>query len=351
MVSHVILFFEIALSWIDKISTSSTATLISSAWKCALGVYTPEETLPNTKTHRFQQIYKVAASAKGVVKAMTCTVAQPIDTTAGPPVLIIAIRGSASKIDHVVNANTRSDYMSRDQSITGHAGFVHSAEAVVSEVESQILAHKAQMRPSRDCPCHVVLTGHSAGGAVASLLYLLLSSRDDSDMRLSCITFGAPPCVSSTVNLSAVKSGLWDPPVCLNIINEFDFVSRADPPYLLCVINLLRSMYGLPSLEPSSDNDTKAPTTSSDTDSVSIVNGDDDAIWPTPPGLYRHIGELVILATRLDEATGNVRMHALKASPTQLSQLLFCRLSVHRRACYNERISLLASQSSVSEQR
>lgn len=35
--------------------------------------------------------------------------------------------------------------------------------------------------------------------------------------------------------------------LCLNI-NEFDVVARADRPYVLCLVNLFRSMYGQPAI-------------------------------------------------------------------------------------------------------
>ncbi|KAK3361003.1 hypothetical protein B0T24DRAFT_507005, partial [Lasiosphaeria ovina] len=150
--------------------------------------------LPQIRNPSLPEELLVAASATGSVKAMTCTIVQPVDSTTGnEPVLVIAIRGSAFKIDHVVNANLR---------LGSRENETH----------------------------HVVFTGHSTGGAVASLLHLMYSG-EHPGVRFSCITFEAPPCASSNT-----KAPEDDGTVCLSIINEFDFIARADAPYLLCVI-------------------------------------------------------------------------------------------------------------------
>ncbi|KAJ5716604.1 hypothetical protein N7493_008515 [Penicillium malachiteum] len=161
------------------------------------------------------------------------------------PMLVIAIRGSASQVDFMVNANgnprdvkgfiptSRFHDINPNPSLQAHAGFLGCASALDSIVSKQIEKYKETKGVT-----HVLFTGHSAGGAVASLLYLrnLFKCTDDSpSFKFSCITFGAPPTVTFPVNLhqSSSSHGL-----CLNIINEFDPVARADKAYILSVTGL-----------------------------------------------------------------------------------------------------------------
>ncbi len=60
--------------------------------------------------------------------------------------------------------------------LTVHGGFINSAQRLLSLVTRQLItANKATPH------LHVIFTGHSAGGAVASLLFLnsLLEARDN----------------------------------------------------------------------------------------------------------------------------------------------------------------------------
>lgn len=85
-------------------------------------------------------------------------------------------------------------------------------------------------------PCDsLLLTGHSAGGTIASLLYAhmtatkvesALSSLESSFRSIHCITFGAPPV--SRYPLPTSKN----PSLFISIVTEGDPVPRADPKYL-----------------------------------------------------------------------------------------------------------------------
>ncbi len=85
-------------------------------------------------------------------------------------------------------------------------------------------------------PCDsLLLTGHSAGGTIASLLYAhmtamkvesALSSLVGSFRSIHCITFGAPPV--SRYPLPTFKN----PSLFISIVTEGDPVPRADPQYL-----------------------------------------------------------------------------------------------------------------------
>lgn len=101
-------------------------------------------------------------------------------------------------------------------------------------------------------------------------------------------------------------------------MNEFDFITRADSAYFRSLIQLNQQV-----------NDT--PTT---------------AIWTLPSHELQHVGAIVVLRTEVplfnDEVDwqGNtgLRLSAWKMTPESLAELIFCRLSVHRRVAYQERI-------------
>lgn len=101
-------------------------------------------------------------------------------------------------------------------------------------------------------------------------------------------------------------------------MNEYDFITRADGAYFRSLIQLYQQV-----------DDT--PTT---------------AIWALPsPGL-QHVGAIVVLRTeipRFDDGSDwqrniDLSLSAWKLRPEDLAKLMFCRLSVHGRVAYQERI-------------
>lgn len=95
-------------------STQEQARLISIAWKCAHDTYNLPPRSP-LLLHDFQdctltQEQIITPSADGAVKAVTFTSVTPRETSSTStslPVLIVAIRGTASRIDHMVNINNQ----------------------------------------------------------------------------------------------------------------------------------------------------------------------------------------------------------------------------------------------------
>lgn len=87
------------------------AQLVSVSWKCASAVYSPDNELLETEYCNFHADFADAASLGGTVKAVATTIVrgapQAESENAYFPVLVIAIRGSASMVDHISNANGR----------------------------------------------------------------------------------------------------------------------------------------------------------------------------------------------------------------------------------------------------
>lgn len=102
-------------------------------------------------------------------------------------------------------------------------------------------------------------------------------------------------------------------------MNEFDFVTRADSAYFRSLIQLYQQ----------GDD---APTT---------------ATWALPSHGLEHVGIIVVLRTEAPQFEGGIdeqgntglSLSAWKVTPEGLAELMFCRLSVHGRAAYRERIA------------
>jgi hypothetical protein len=129
--------------------------------------------------------------------------------------------------------------------------------------------------------------------------------------------------------------------VCLNFINEFDPVTRADGSYKGSLVNLIHSMYNqqplLAMLETSS---TTVDSLITD-DSNYFVKGRD---WPVPPSVFSHVGPRIVLLLRAESRLkeSSLRLHAFEVPRADFDRLLFCRVAVHRRVCYGERVDLIA---------
>ncbi|KAK3361663.1 Alpha/Beta hydrolase protein [Lasiosphaeria ovina] len=351
--------------------TQHTAQLVSIAWACALDTYSMTTTTTgvlaeaDTAAYRFERDWVGAPSVGGTVKTLTSTVVSPLadavdNDNALLPVLVIAVRGTVTKVDHMVNANGRPVDAAAfvgthyGTELRAHAGFLNSADALddtaLARISSYVRAQKA-----RGAKAHVLFAGHSAGGAVASLLYLRYRGRQEfeSTARFSCITFGAPPAVS--LPLTAVGSsgcgtdGDSNDPICLSLINEFDLVSRADTPYVVSVAGLFRAAQQ--NSLPRSEDKPVVLDVVVEVEQEHENEGSDEKTWPLPRALFHHVGHVIVLAMRLEGdgdgdndggGAGAVGLRAVRVDHGVLERLLFCRVAVHRRACYAERARLLA---------
>lgn len=108
------------------------------------------------------------------------------------------------------------------------------------------LRHLLEEDPSRS-KYSLLITGHSAGGAVAALLYshMLSTSREaESELniltgcfkRIHCVTFGAPPV--SLLPLAKPANPLLRKSLFLSFVNEGDPVPRADKAYVRSLLDL-----------------------------------------------------------------------------------------------------------------
>lgn len=143
-----------------------------------------------------------------------------------------------------------------------HSGFLNVARAMVTPVAARLRALLDENPARANRSCSLVITGHSAGGAVAALLFTHMmtpfshvadaqnypSSQIHSSLtaltplfkRVHCITFGAPPI--SLLPLQIPEAARKKKSMFFAFINEGDPVPRADK----AVVTSLLKLYAAP---------------------------------------------------------------------------------------------------------
>lgn len=245
--------------------------------------------------------------------------------------------------------------------VTVHGGFRASAKDlsrfIPMEVKSLLASTQAR---------HVIFTGHSAGGAVASLLYMhyisgeeLVRNRNRSAMwmeteahdsggmesstKFSCITFGAPPV--SSVDLTKAFEGRGygkERGIHVAIMNEHDLVTRADRAYLRSLVDMYRASY---SLSPVPHDRSTAADTRQDSDlkqdKISIAQSTAaETHFPMPKPLLWPFGTRVLLKMELVKQNEGERkeLKAFKLSQDAYSRLIFTKIAMHKRMAYGDRM-------------
>lgn len=172
--------------------------------------------------------------------------------------IVFAIRGSQTFMDWAVNYNSDPHSPKRfldDSSNLCHAGFLYVAKKMIKPVADRLRV-LLQENPARS-NCSLLITGHSAGGAVAALLYAhMMSTKVESDLnyltgffkRVHCITFGAPPV--SIYPLQKPSDKRHRKSLFYSFINEGDPVPRADKGVVRSLLKLYAS--SAPSLSTAS---------------------------------------------------------------------------------------------------
>ncbi|KAJ4302042.1 hypothetical protein N0V88_002178 [Collariella sp. IMI 366227] len=166
--------------------------------------------------------------------------------------IVFAIRGTATFMDWAVNLNTAPTSPAGfldDPFNLCHAGFLSVARKMVTPVASR-LRQLLEEDPSR-ASYSLLITGHSAGGAVAALLYSHMhasSNTASSELnavagcfkRIHCITFGTPPIslVPLTKPTDFARRPQFKKSLFMNFVNEGDPVTRADKAYVKSLLEL-----------------------------------------------------------------------------------------------------------------
>ncbi|PQE34119.1 class 3 protein [Rutstroemia sp. NJR-2017a WRK4] len=214
-------------------------------------------------------------------------------------IIVFAIRGTQTFMDWTVNVQTKPKSPAGFLDDTGnlcHAGFLSVARNWIKPVAAR-LRHLLEENPSR-ARCSLLITGHSAGGAVAALLYshmLSTSPEAESELniltgcfkRIHCVTFGAPPV--SLLPLTRPDNPLASKSIFMSFINEGDLVARADFAYVRSLLDLLSTPApGKSYLGP------LAPALKSKK-SRSNLNTSLGPVWEVPEATLSNAGSLVLL--------------------------------------------------------
>ncbi|KAL2197038.1 Alpha/Beta hydrolase protein [Corynascus similis CBS 632.67] len=319
----------------------------STAIKCSVAAYDPSARVPSDDTLAFTAIHSIPASTSGVIKATTFTrvtsaaSCQQLPAEKSFSALVIAVRGSMKMIDWVVNANyepcdaydllASAEWLPNERvhdTFRVHSGFLNGARALLPVVKEQLAS---TVGPGSDRASHVIFTGHSAGGAVASLLYLHflgIASQTFPFLRFSLVTFGSPPVIAPSVT-TLVNEHLkhqTNPGLAVAVVNETDVVARADNLYLSSLVDLYKS---IDSLAPVAETTAQAqPRTR------------DGRYWQLPPPVYYLIGNIVVLK-ELDEDSDDPTITAFSVSESDFSRLLFCSSRAHHKEVYQRAVERL----------
>jgi len=177
----------------------------------------------------------------------------------------------------------------------------------------------------------------------------------DPSLTFSCVSFGAPPVTRPSLDSYILAT---DSPhskhqgLCLSIVNEYDLVPRTDGAYIRSLVDLYRSIYGLPPIQDDSILDHGESTLSlprfsfEKQDIVEMVEMGKEMLWPVPKPVYWHVGRIIVFKTELVEGESvdeedELLLNIVSAGPEEFTKLLWCNCAVHRRGRYAERIGLL----------
>ncbi|KAK7414348.1 hypothetical protein QQX98_006790 [Neonectria punicea] len=289
--------------------------------------------------------------------------------------IVFAIRGTASFMDWAVNLNTAPvsplSFLD-DPGNLCHAGFLSVAKKMVRPVAAR-LRQLLREDPSRS-KYSLLITGHSAGGAVASLLYshMLAETKDaESELniltgrfkRIHCVTFGTPPVSLLPLtkpNQPHLKNSLF-----LSFVNEGDPVVRADKAYVKSLIELLTSPLPLLTLTKTKDqrgrkssSDSRKSRSKSAPASKSRSRSDstpEKPRWNVPPCTLSNAGRLIVLrsgdakARPKDRKTVSERLKegvvAVTCQEEQLRSVIWGDPVCHLMSLYAGRVEALAVES------
>ncbi|KAK1719590.1 hypothetical protein BDP67DRAFT_485734 [Colletotrichum lupini] len=160
------------------------ARIIQIAALCSKAVYKkdPGHVVPQLLDYAVKDRHWIEPTRDGSGKAAALFEILPTDPSSQRKALVVAVRGSASSVDWLVNLNSDlaecSDLVKLPESrlkptLKVHRGFAQCARTVAPGLVNQIKAALNEAQ-TEDQEIGVVFTGHPAGGAVACLLFCCL---------------------------------------------------------------------------------------------------------------------------------------------------------------------------------
>ncbi|EXL94984.1 Alpha/Beta hydrolase protein [Fusarium oxysporum II5] len=315
--------------------------LLLAACRCACSVYKPD-------VHPGGDLVPVISRTPSITGTAKATSIWKLEDT---NTLFVSIRGTSRKTDHLVNLNRNQKdaasvfaFPGSDERIFAHSGFLACAATLLPWLTEEIIRQVTADKSLKG----IVFTGHSAGGAVAAMIFLHFACHCPSELsnaKFSLITFGAPPVTST--NITELAQSLPQTRHIYAVVNEHDLVPRVDQGYIASIISLYRSAYGLPLSEFNSSTFTSAQG-----DRKQI------AIWELPPPDFYVVGNIIILRAKLDlnalqsrpshsstdTNTPPQKLDIIQMSQKEFGKLLFFEISVHKRKIYFNRLEKLVQE-------
>jgi hypothetical protein len=332
----------------------ATWPLLCLAARYSERVYTPPgRSHPEISTH-IPSDWRSGAKAM-VIKSIPCDDMQTI---------VFSIRGSATFMDWAVNY--KSDPVSPldfidDPGNLCHAGFLHVARQMITPVATR-LRQLLEQAPDRS-HSSLLITGHSAGGAVAALLYAHMHSETcHSDLthltgffkRVHCVTFGAPPV--SLLPLSRPSGKRFAKSMFYAFVNEGDPVPRADKEVVKSLIRLFASPAPTPtptgmgkSLAKLGVGGGKLGLAASSSSSSSLSMMMARPVWDLPPTTLSAAGRVIVLRKKKvkkgsgkGKGSGGRGIEAVTVSDELLRTVVYGDPLMHMMAVYKKRVEQLA---------
>ncbi|KAF1831244.1 alpha/beta-hydrolase [Decorospora gaudefroyi] len=290
--------------------------------------------------------------------------------------VVFAIRGSQTFMDWAVNYNSAPNSPEGfldDPDNLCHAGFLYVAKKMIKPVAERLKV-LLEENPARS-NCSLLITGHSAGGAVAALLYAhMMSTRIQSELnyltsffkRVHCITFGAPPV--SLRPLKKPEDKRHRKSLFYAFINEGDPIPRADKSVLRSLLKLyaspapvaasnlassITSMSKLSLALPSQSSPPKSkskygfaprlhrPSKTSLQTSNSASSSSTLPAWPIPPCTLSPAGRLVVLRQRVGSRKEE-DIEAVTVDDAMLRKVVYGDLLKHQMMVYKKRVESVA---------
>lgn len=287
--------------------------------------------------------------------------------------IVFAIRGTTKSnfMDWAVNlhtAPTSPQGFLDDPGNLCHGGFLDVARKMVKPVAAR-LRQLLEENPSR-ASCSLLITGHSAGGAIAALLYAhMLSETVKSELniltgcfkRIHMVSFGAPPVSLLPLSKPPNSEKRLRKSLFLSFINEGDPVSRIEKAYLKSLLEL----YASPAPKTSTNQallGSKGPASTSKLNlslglikqeqrprlpprsatSPTEVRAVSNVIWKVPAATLSNAGRQVVLRVPRNGRQDDVR--ACIATDEQLRSVVFGDVMMHMMDLYAMRIETLAKR-------
>lgn len=329
-----------------------------------------------------------------IIKSVTC---------ADEKTIVFAIRGTSvlSLRDWNVNLNTTPEspagFLDDDGNYC-HAGFLRVAKVMIKPIATR-LRHLLEENPNR-LSYSLLITGHSAGGAIASLLYAHMMSQQvkseltvlaDCFKRVHCVTFGAPPISLLPLQKPIGKGNRYQHCLFHSFINEGDPVVRAEKNYVMSLVDLLTTTpNSATSLIPNTNLLSKPNSKTSGlyetsmsmlkitnlglftgpkqskqrTNSLPLPSRPHisrDRIWEVPPGTLSNAGRLVVLRgpespprastpqTDLTKEFEEVRAYTV--TDEEIRKVIFGDPLMHAMDVYRRRIEALAMKAVTGRDR